>query len=638
MLPDLAPYSILSLDVFDTALWRRVLSPTDVFPLAAERANLPGVAPTRFRAARIAAEAEARRRASDEITLDAIYAVLGDALHLSLQTLNTLKAAEIETERALSRPNPTILAFYEQAKRMSKRVIFLSDMYLPESVIADLLARAGYDGYERLIVSSAVGKTKHSGALFHHTAQTLNILPRTILHLGDDPHSDHHQAWAAGWNAHLIPKISAHTVSPLPLPTPPEANRSSAESQALALIHQDYAPTEEGASFWEALGWRCAGLLYYGFAVWLLRRVQEDKVRRLFFLSRDGYILRQAFQLVVAAAGVDLPSTYLYASRRALNVPAIHDLSRDDLDFLVGGLGNVPLRMYLTRIGLDPTAPAVRWAIQRAGFPDDAHRITATDHVRLRALFTILETAIRALADAERPLAVRYLKENGFYDGGDPLGVVDVGWHGSMQGALGVLWRWQMGKNAAPLRGYYVGTFDTARYLPVRGYLCADGKPSSTQAVLRQGVEIIEFLLDAPHGSVLGYREGEGAAQPIFSKALSAPRHAAAEVVHAAGLAFVRQMLEAHGVVDLPAEAAFRPLAALISTPTPLAAQRLGVLPHTDSFGEGYLRPIAQPITPLRARLFPMDDVGAYQAAFWRPGYLAQISPRRRRFLERYGG
>src|SRR3954453_2236677 len=76
----------LSLDVFDTMVWRRAPEPTDVFPLIAKRLGEDGrlgphITPRGFQKLRIAAEARARARRDEqgrgvEVSLRDIYAEL----------------------------------------------------------------------------------------------------------------------------------------------------------------------------------------------------------------------------------------------------------------------------------------------------------------------------------------------------------------------------------------------------------------------------------------------------------------------------------------------------------------------------------------------------------------------------------
>ncbi len=75
--------SVLSVDIFDTLLWRRVADPVDAFPLVGERLRRdgllpPAIGPLVFKRLRIEAEARARADASKagrgtEVSLDEIY-------------------------------------------------------------------------------------------------------------------------------------------------------------------------------------------------------------------------------------------------------------------------------------------------------------------------------------------------------------------------------------------------------------------------------------------------------------------------------------------------------------------------------------------------------------------------------------
>src|SRR5438094_7416832 len=104
---------VLSLDVFDTALLRRVGEPADVFELVAREyrhRRRGALLPFDFFAERLAAERRARGRAwADErrgdVTLDEIYAELAPPDGWDARELQPL---ELAAERALSAPNPYV--------------------------------------------------------------------------------------------------------------------------------------------------------------------------------------------------------------------------------------------------------------------------------------------------------------------------------------------------------------------------------------------------------------------------------------------------------------------------------------------------------------------------------------------------
>ena len=132
---------VVSVDVFDTLLWRRVPDPVDAFDLVAERLHelgllLERVKPRVFAGLRIAAEHQARRRRQDtdgrtEIELVDIYEELA---HASLfghpPDLHRLALGEIEIERELLVPDLDIVALLDVAREHGKQVVAVSDLSL----------------------------------------------------------------------------------------------------------------------------------------------------------------------------------------------------------------------------------------------------------------------------------------------------------------------------------------------------------------------------------------------------------------------------------------------------------------------------------------------------------------------------
>src|SRR5947199_19745 len=104
----------LSLDVFDTMLWRRVPEPVDAFPLVGLRLEEQGrlradLAPQEFAMLRRAAEARARAKrdaagGGAEVTLGDIYAELPPSAVPDL-TPAELARIEIEVEKELLAPD-----------------------------------------------------------------------------------------------------------------------------------------------------------------------------------------------------------------------------------------------------------------------------------------------------------------------------------------------------------------------------------------------------------------------------------------------------------------------------------------------------------------------------------------------------
>ena len=76
-------------------------------------------------------------------------------------------------------------------------------------------------------------------------------------------------------------------------------------------------------------GYSLVGPLLVSFSQWLLQKSYDDVVDNLFFLSREGKIIKQVFDIWIEGEKNPPTSNYLVVSRRAAGVAAISNL--DDI-------------------------------------------------------------------------------------------------------------------------------------------------------------------------------------------------------------------------------------------------------------------------------------------------------------------
>ncbi|HZS37914.1 MAG TPA: hypothetical protein VFF06_13850 [Polyangia bacterium] len=258
---------VLSLDVFDTALLRRVGEPVDVFALVArEYRHRRGGAlvPFDFAARRIAAERRARedvwaRHQRGDVTLDEIYAALDAPAGWDAAELKSL---ELAAERALCAQNPYVHAAYRHAQRRGKRIVFVSDMYLPPEFIAGMLRDGGYDQVELFVSSACGGVCKWDGALYRHVAAALGVAPARMLHLGDNPLSDVVMALREGVGALLYPRCAqlAAQAGAEPGGDEPAAAVYRGLVRNRLFAHRGF----DALGFWYRFGYRVMGILFAG--------------------------------------------------------------------------------------------------------------------------------------------------------------------------------------------------------------------------------------------------------------------------------------------------------------------------------------------------------------------------------------
>ena len=157
---------MISLDVFDTAIFRTVYFPQDIF-WEMERC---GVVASGFAEKRISAERSASIK-NPHYTIKDIYTFLpGEDF-----------GTEIVFEESNIYANPEILTMYLENPN---NFIFISDMYLPSYVIMTFLSKCGYAN-PRVYVSCEHCATKVTGELFRKVEAIVGKIDR---HYDDNYH------------------------------------------------------------------------------------------------------------------------------------------------------------------------------------------------------------------------------------------------------------------------------------------------------------------------------------------------------------------------------------------------------------------------------------------------------------------
>ena len=177
-------YKVVSFDIFDTLLLRPYVKPTDLFLHIEKLQNKYG-----FANERITAEQKARdkNRDKEDVTIYEIYQEI-DSKYSNMLDI------EINLEKQVLTVHKQIKEIYDIAIQYAEKVIIVSDMYLTQDILQDILNEKGYNNYHKLYVSSEIKLTKNTGNLFKYILNDLSIDAKDVLHIGDNYHSDYKMA------------------------------------------------------------------------------------------------------------------------------------------------------------------------------------------------------------------------------------------------------------------------------------------------------------------------------------------------------------------------------------------------------------------------------------------------------------
>ncbi len=389
----------------------------------------------------------------------------------------------------------------------------------------------------------------------------------------------------------------------------------------------DSLPASARAFFTE-LGRNVAAPLLATMVDWMIERVRRQQPEILLFLSRDGRIIREVWEARCPPDLAGLPTRYALASRRALRVASLERIDGDLLRLLTHHAEGLPFRELFDSLHL----PGQRIeAVIREHSAVDPH---APYHRRQAAtaaqVLHLLGQDIQRRAGEEREAYLRYL-DSLELDGARRVGIVDIGWHGSLQAALARLLRRRNPDIAT--RGYYLALFGGASKWrsdrdSMEGCLLQEGEPRVREGELADCVELLEFLFSSTEPGLLCFHEKDGRAVPVFMEdRRSAYQKEALDALR-------EGILEEIGESVPDAGEAYRRFRRLAFHPTREEARFLGRLQARRGFGKaGLLQPFAQPGNPVFNILHWGRLYRSFKEALWRNGYWAALSRPERALL-----
>lgn len=481
-------HPVITFDVYDTLVCRVIYKDRDLWQLVdREYQKRNHVKPIGFYKKRETADHKARKTYPyREVTLDEIYEVFADLYGQELA--DACKALEIELEINLTFPNDEVIEAYQYALQQGKKVYIISDMYLTDTIIGQVLEHNKITGYDKLFVSCIYRKTKHEGgALFSAVLEEIQADAKNVLHIGNDAKADIQQSKAVGLDAYLIKPPSRKSY----------VNESKAKSDLdysllYGFIKKHNSPqTPDSLAY--RLGFDVFGPIVKGFMEWIKVHKDNYNLDAILFLARDGYVLQE-----ISDQEGELTSFYSYLSRRSVVIPMIQyrQSLEDILRLYKSWQSNIKLNTLFNRLGIPYDAEVVR----SVGLSESSTftRDELPQDERIQALYSQVRAKVYYNSQEQGQLLSDYLKQ---YKDYGRIGIVDLG-AGTIVSAL---------QQYSTIKNYNID------WIPL--YLQNSLEPTDSyinisqnyelQTALRLGYMFLEVFFTAPHGTTLGYEYNE---------------------------------------------------------------------------------------------------------------------------------
>lgn len=513
-----------SFDIFDTLVTRTTAEPQGIFALMKERLvaersgnKLEDYIIDNFFELRIHSEELIRKSKMcqniEEICLRDIYSAMAISGLLSEEQISYLCCVEEELEIASGIGIPENVERIKDLLGHGERVVLISDMYLPTDVIRKILVKIDYIFANiPIYVSSEYGMRKTTGNLYQKVQEVEQVSYEDWIHIGDNIFQDIEMASRFGIRVEAFPRTELTVFEK-------ELLKNFGDDGGLQLMigtainserayHRETGDVDKKRAY--HIGCRYAGPVLYSYAEWIVSQAEKRNLKRLYFIARDGYLIKKQVDAILARKKINIETSYIYGSRKAWRMPSLTEEHYNLYQLIwwshagrIHTLKELAAVLHVSPWDLYDYLPGVyaknkeNSEITNQELEYIAEKLTANQEFRSYHLQKLKQ---------ERKLVQWYLeREVDVSD--DYFAFVDVSGGGLTQGCLRELIKDRYSK---PIHTFF---FKTDRVDLV--------EESQTDVFMPSFLEnnlIVEMMCRAPHGQTKGYIEKNGTIVPELEK------------------------------------------------------------------------------------------------------------------------
>jgi len=555
-------YKYISFDIFDTLIVRPFMDAHDLFYfLDFHYEELTNDKVGKFSKLRTEAEALLRKELSDkrekfeEITLDEIYECLVKKFGIDPEVADTLKTKEVELELRFCEPRKSAKELFDLAHHVGKKIIIVSDMYLPKEVIEKILHGNEYTDYFKLYLSSELRLSKHYGGLYKYIISDLGCDPNQILHIGDNWETDILIAQKFGLKTFHYPKAISRLFNHIPdkhsgnstllyfHPRGKWINYQYAKDYMLircmlALVANRYFDnpfrTFSGYSDFNCdplfVGYYALGMHVFAIAKWMLEDAVQKGYKKIHFIARDGYIVKLIYDKL-SQCYLDAPkSNYLYASRKSIIPALIHDMNLlHSMDNLINIKAFTP-RKFLELILKTEANEELTRLLEKSGIMLDSK---FEDTLHYQRFVSVLKNSNFDLTSLKkyRETVKQYL----YQEVGEEEAIFDIGYSGTTQMVMATL--------GLKADAYYIHVNNDAAFMNSKRF-DYDVKVFYSYSPSISGT-LREYIFSETGPSCIGYQKLDNRVVPVFEEdRFTYIEHFIMDTMHEAAEEFAEDLIE----------------------------------------------------------------------------------------------
>ncbi|WP_434290088.1 HAD family hydrolase [Clostridium botulinum] len=521
---------LLSIDIFDTLVFRTAYSPFQVFIemgtfLKEKYKDKFRFTPYEFSQIRIAAEKKAREIKYEnygikEVSFDEIYSYFP---HMCC-SIKELKKLEVDLEKKICYVNPEINKLINQCSLKGIKIVLTSDMYLSSNDIKEILKFNRFDinlihnffiSYERKASKS------DNGRLFRIILKEYpSIKPNEILHIGDNLTSDIINSEKYGILSYHY-KLLAYEKGTLFEFEKIKYENLLPEIYALRkLSMENNSRYNASEKVWFNFGATVLGPFLSLFCEWIISVAEKENINELYPLMREGYILEKMLNNIVKNRKLKMCIKSMYVSRKALFLPSLDCFNKSTLIKIFERNNFTVRNLFQTLKILDYIDCFEEYQHIKL---ENAYEInTQKGNLKENIINYILsEKLIKVINNnikEQKKLFLKYL-EQGFHTKNRFI-TVDLGFRGTMQSALNNIINFKNNNYPIHLLAFGEECIKNKLLLgiDIRGFIGNAGENIDIVKSITWCPDLIEELMMGDVGSTIGYRINKFNVEPILDK------------------------------------------------------------------------------------------------------------------------
>ena len=425
----LIPFTYVSFDIFDTLMFRTV---SDFRMIHQMVANLYeeqyGISLPLYPKQRMDAELKARNvLGRNEVNMDMIFEYLSD---YSEEEKSRLRFLEEKCEIDNCVGNPLMIEVWKWCRDNGKKIVIITDMYLPRRVLNTILAKIGVD-YDYLYISGEEGVTKRTSELFAVVLRKLNIKPTQLIHIGDDLNNDINMPQIKGIASLLRLSNEANV---LPYIKIKQCDISLGKDHLFSMLSR-YCSNREFLNSEQRIGYAILGPLIVDFCQWLHAIRKENNLHKLFFVAREGFFIKKVYEKMYPQEAHDL--MYIRLNKNVLRLPllSMHNACEYFMKAKVGRL-TYDWKLIFDLLYISDYESAKHFVVLRTGFDRFHETVTLKDleSGKYNKILVSLFEYQREMIEEQSALLDEYLMSLGLFEGS--VGLVNNSINGNGQSML----------------------------------------------------------------------------------------------------------------------------------------------------------------------------------------------------------